>query len=169
MPATRGPEVSRPAEDIINEARALKEAGVVEVSLLGQNVNSYGMVEGIGARRAPIPGYPSFAELLRMVGRIGIPRVRFITSHPINFDDQIMEAIADTPSVCRFIHLPVQSGSNRLLKRMAREYTREFYLDRASGELVYAPKPGEDPKRAEVIAPRLDTVLELRGDAPART
>jgi len=65
-----------------------------------------------------------------MVGRVGIPRVRFITSHPINFDDEIIEAIADTPAVCRFIHLPVQSGSNRLLKRMAREYTREFYLER---------------------------------------
>jgi len=65
-----------------------------------------------------------------MVGRTGIPRVRFVTSHPVNFDDEIIEAIADTPAVCRFIHLPVQSGSNRILKRMAREYTREFYLDR---------------------------------------
>jgi tRNA-2-methylthio-N6-dimethylallyladenosine synthase len=130
VPATRGPEVSRPAEDIINEARSLKEAGVVEVSLLGQNVNSYGLVDGTGARRARLPGYPSFAELLRAVGRVGIPRVRFITSHPINLDDEIIEAIADTPAVCRYIHLPVQSGSNRVLKRMAREYTREFYLDR---------------------------------------
>lgn len=132
VPATRGPEVSRPAEDIINEARALKEAGVIEVSLLGQNVNSYGMAPGTGSRRALMPGYPSFAELLRMVGRAGIPRVRFITSHPINFDDETIEAVADTPAVCRFIHLPVQSGSNRVLKRMAREYTREFYLDRVS-------------------------------------
>lgn len=130
VPATRGPEVSRPAEDVIQEARALKEAGVVEVSLLGQNVNSYGLVDGTGSRRARLSGFPSFAELLRMVGRVGIPRVRFITSHPINFDDEIIEAIADTPSACRFIHLPVQSGSNRALKRMAREYTREFYLDR---------------------------------------
>ena len=130
VPATRGPEVSRPAEDIVAEARALKDAGVVQVSLLGQNVNSYGLVDGTGSRRARLPGYPSFAELLRMVGRVGIPRVRFITSHPINFDDEIIEAIADTPSVCRFIHLPVQSGSNRVLKRMAREYTREFYLER---------------------------------------
>ena len=130
VPATRGPEVSRPAADIINEARALKDAGIVEVSLLGQNVNSYGMVPGTGSRRALMPGYPSFAELLRMVGRIGIPRVRFVTSHPINFDDEIIEAIADTPAVCRYVHLPVQSGSNRILKRMAREYTREFYLDR---------------------------------------
>jgi len=130
VPATRGPEVSRPAQDIISEARALKEAGVVEVSLLGQNVNSYGMVPGTGSRRALLPGFPSFAELLRMVGRVGIPRVRFITSHPINFDDQIIEAITDAPAICRYVHLPVQSGSNRVLKRMAREYTREFYLDR---------------------------------------
>lgn len=130
VPTTRGPEVSRPAQDIIDEARALKEAGVIEVSLLGQNVNSYGLVDGTGSRRARLSGYPSFGELLRMVGRIGIPRVRFITSHPINFDDEIIESIADTPNVCRFIHLPVQSGSNRALKRMAREYTREFYLDR---------------------------------------
>jgi tRNA-2-methylthio-N6-dimethylallyladenosine synthase len=130
VPATRGAEVSRPAGDILDEARALRDAGVVEVTLLGQNVNSYGMVEGTGARRALMPGYPSFAELLRMVGRIGIPRVRFVTSHPINFDDSIIEAIADTPAVCRYIHLPVQSGSDRVLKRMAREYTRRFYLDR---------------------------------------
>lgn len=130
VPMTRGAEVSRPAEDIINEARALKDAGVVEVTLLGQNVNSYGLEPGTGARRALIDGYPSFAGLLRMVGRVGIPRVRFVTSHPVNFDDEIIEAIADTPSVCQYIHLPVQSGSNRVLKRMAREYTREFYLDR---------------------------------------
>jgi tRNA-2-methylthio-N6-dimethylallyladenosine synthase len=130
VPTTRGDEVSRPVEDIINEARALKEAGVTEVTLLGQNVNSYGLDVGTGTRRKLIAGFPSFAELLRMVGRVGIPRVRFVTSHPINFDDEIIEAIADTPAVCRYIHLPVQSGSNGVLKRMAREYTREFYLDR---------------------------------------
>lgn len=130
VPATRGDEVSRPAADIIAEAQALKDAGVTEVTLLGQNVNSYGLDVGTGTRRKHLEGYPSFAELLRMVGRVGIPRVRFVTSHPINFDDEIIEAIADTPAVCRYIHLPVQSGSNRILKRMAREYTREFYLDR---------------------------------------
>src|SRR5262249_14289050 len=130
VPTTRGPELSRPAEDILNEVRALNSAGVAEVTLLGQNVNSYGMVPGTGARRALLPGYPSFAELLRMVGRTGIPRVRFVTSHPINFDDQIIEAITDAPAICRYVHLPVQSGSNRVLKRMVREYTREFYLDR---------------------------------------
>lgn len=129
VPATRGPEVSRPARDIIEEARALKEAGVLEVTLLGQNVNSYGMAPGTGARRPLLDGFPCFADLLRMVGRVGIPRVRFVTSHPVNFDDRIIEAIADTPAVCRYIHLPVQSGSNRVLKRMAREYDREFYLN----------------------------------------
>jgi tRNA-2-methylthio-N6-dimethylallyladenosine synthase len=132
VPATRGPEVSRPAEDILNEVRALKDAGVVEVTLLGQNVNSYGMVAGTGSRRALLPGYPSFSELLRMVGRLGIPRVRFVTSHPVNFDDEIIEAIADTPAVCRYIHLPVQSGSDRVLKRMAREYNRDYYMDRVA-------------------------------------
>ena len=130
VPTTRGDEVSRPADDILAEARALHEAGVVEVTLLGQNVNSYGLAEGTGTRRRPLPGYPSFADLLRMVGRTGIPRLRFVTSHPINFDDDIIEAIADTSAVCRYIHLPVQSGSDRVLKRMAREYTRDFYLDR---------------------------------------
>jgi tRNA-2-methylthio-N6-dimethylallyladenosine synthase len=130
VPTTRGPEVSRPAEDIINEARALKDAGVAEVTLLGQNVNSYGLAPGTGTHRALMPGSPSFADLLRMVGRVGIPRVRFVTSHPVNLDDEIIESIADTPAICRYIHLPVQSGSNRVLKRMAREYTREFYLDR---------------------------------------
>jgi tRNA-2-methylthio-N6-dimethylallyladenosine synthase len=130
VPQTRGAEVSRPARDILDEARALKEAGVAEITLLGQNVNSYGLAEGTGTRRRRLPGCPSFAELLRMVGRVGIPRLRFVTSHPVNFDDEIIEAIADTPAVCRYIHLPVQSGSSRVLKRMAREYTREFYLDR---------------------------------------
>jgi tRNA-2-methylthio-N6-dimethylallyladenosine synthase len=65
-----------------------------------------------------------------MVGRTGIPRVRFVTSHPVNFDDRIIEAIAATPAICRYIHLPVQSGSDRVLKRMAREYNREYYMDR---------------------------------------
>ena len=130
VPATRGPEVSRPAADILEEIRRLKQAGVVEVTLLGQNVNSYGMEPGTGSHRSLVDGYPSFGELLRMAGRIGIPRLRFVTSHPVNFEDSIIEAIADTPSVCRFIHLPVQSGSDRILKRMAREYNRAFYLNR---------------------------------------
>ncbi len=130
VPTTRGAEVSRSADDIVKEVEALRDAGVVEVSLLGQNVNSYGLEPGLGPNRKLLPGFPSFADLLRRVGRTGIPRLRFITSHPINFTDDIIEALAETPSVCRYIHLPVQAGSNRVLKRMAREYTREYYLDR---------------------------------------
>lgn len=130
VPTTRGPEVSRHPDDILREVEALRDAGVVEVSLLGQNVNSYGLQYGTSEHRQLIPGFPSFAELLRKVGQVGIPRVRFITSHPMNFSEDLVYAIAETPAVCRYIHLPVQSGSNRILRRMAREYTREFYIKR---------------------------------------
>ncbi len=122
VPRTRGGiEVSRPPEVILEEIEGLKRAGVVEVTLLGQNVNSYGKDR---------PDYPSFAELLRMVGALGLPRVRFLTSHPVNFTEDIVRAIADTPAIARYIHLPVQSGSDRILKRMAREYRRSDYLKR---------------------------------------
>lgn len=120
VPSTRGPEVSRPAGLILQEARAMKEHGVQEVVLLGQNVNSY----GLGDRTLP-----SFAELLRMVARVGIPRVRFTTSHPMNFTSDVIDAIAEEPNVCNYIHLPAQSGSDRVLRRMAREYRRERYLE----------------------------------------
>ncbi len=122
VPRTRGGvEVSRPPEAILEEIESLKKAGVVEVTLLGQNVNSYGNDRS---------DYPSFAELLRMVGELGIPRVRFLTSHPVNFTEEIVRAIAETPAVTRYIHLPVQSGSDRVLRRMAREYRRADYLKR---------------------------------------
>jgi len=119
VPTSRGPEVSRPVEAILNEAEAMRSAGVQEIYLLGQNVNSYGL---------GLPGYPSFAELLKLVAATGIPRVKFTTSHPMNFTSDIIDAIAETPNVCDFIHLPVQSGSDRVLRRMAREYRRERYL-----------------------------------------
>ncbi len=122
VPRTRGGvEVSRPPELILEEIERLKAAGVVEVTLLGQNVNSYGNDR---------PDYPNFAELLRMVGELGIPRVRFLTSHPVNFTEEIVRAIAETPAITRYIHLPVQSGSDRILRRMAREYRRADYLRR---------------------------------------
>ncbi len=120
VPTTRGPEVSRPVEAILTEAQAMHEAGVQEVVLLGQNVNSYGLKDA---------GLPSFAELLRLVAQVGIPRVKFTTSHPMNFTSDIIDVIADEPNVCSFIHLPVQSGSDAVLRRMAREYRRERYLD----------------------------------------
>jgi tRNA-2-methylthio-N6-dimethylallyladenosine synthase len=120
VPTTRGPEVSRPLAAIVHEARAMRDAGVQEVVLLGQNVNSYGLHD---------PALPSFAELLRLVARIGIPRVKFTTSHPMNFTSDVIDAIRDEPNVCDYIHLPVQSGSDRILRRMAREYRRDRYLE----------------------------------------
>jgi tRNA-2-methylthio-N6-dimethylallyladenosine synthase len=120
VPTTRGPEVSRPAEAVLAEAKAMVASGVEEVYLLGQNVNSYGLGD---------PALPSFAELLRMVARTGIPRVKFTTSHPMNFTSDVIDAIAEEPNVCNYIHLPVQSGSDRVLRRMAREYRRERYLE----------------------------------------
>ena len=120
VPQTRGPEVSRPLEAIMEEAEAMRARGVQEIYLLGQNVNSYGL---------NAPGLPSFAELLRMVAATGIPRVKFTTSHPMNFTSDIVDAIAETENVCSYVHLPVQSGSDRVLRRMAREYRRERYLD----------------------------------------
>ena len=123
VPTTRGPQVSRAPGDILRELDTLLEAGVQEVTLLGQNVNAYGVDQG-----ARLAGYPSFAELLRMVGRSGVRRVKFTTSHPMNFTEDVAAAIGETPAICEFVHLPVQSGSDRVLRRMAREYNREKYL-----------------------------------------
>jgi len=120
VPQTRGPEVSRPLAAILHEARAMRDQGVEEVVLLGQNVNSYGRDD---------PAVPSFAELLRAVADVGFPRVKFTTSHPMNFTSDVIDAIAETPGVCDYVHLPVQSGSDRVLRRMAREYRRERYLE----------------------------------------
>ena len=123
VPTTRGPQVSRHPDDILRELDSLLAAGVQEVTLLGQNVNAYGVDQG-----AKLAGYPTFAELIRMVGRSGVQRVKFTTSHPMNFTEDVAAAIGETPAMCEYIHLPVQSGSNRVLRRMAREYTREKYL-----------------------------------------
>lgn len=119
VPQTRGPEVSRPLEAILQEAEAMRQAGTQELYLLGQNVNSYGLDD---------PSLPSFAELLRRVAGVGIPRVKFTTSHPMNFTSDIIDAIAEEENICNFIHLPVQSGSDRVLRRMGREYRRDRYL-----------------------------------------
>jgi len=120
VPQTRGPEVSRPLAAILSEAEAMRARGVEEVVLLGQNVNSYGRDD---------PGLPSFAQLLREVAAVGFPRVKFTTSHPMNFGSDLIDAIAETPNVCDQVHLPVQSGSDRVLRRMAREYRRARYLE----------------------------------------
>lgn len=121
VPFTRGRERSRTSTSVLNEARRMADSGYTEVQLLGQNVNSY---------RDP-EGKCSFAELLAAVGQIpGIRRVRFTTSHPRDFTREIVEAIDSVPTLCDHVHLPVQSGSSRVLHLMQREYTREWYLER---------------------------------------
>ncbi|MBE3553142.1 MAG: tRNA (N6-isopentenyl adenosine(37)-C2)-methylthiotransferase MiaB [Kyrpidia tusciae] len=119
VPFTRGRERSRLPEDVVAEVKQLAEEGIREVTLLGQNVNDYGLDLGD----------VDFADLLQQVARIpGIERVRFTTSNPWNFTDKLIDVIAAEEAICEHIHLPVQSGNNRILKRMNRGYTRETYL-----------------------------------------
>jgi len=121
VPYTRGKERSRGSASVLEEARHIADMGYTEIQLLGQNVNSY---------RDP-EGKLSFAELLAEVGQVGgIRRVRFTTSHPRDFTRDIVHAIDAVPTLCDHVHLPVQSGSSRILKAMAREYTRDWYLER---------------------------------------
>ena len=117
VPYTRGRERSRKKEDIINEVIDLKNKGYKEVTLLGQNVNAYG--KDIGE---------SFADLLECVAKTGIDRIRFVTSHPWNFTDSMIDIIAKYDNIMPYIHLPLQSGSTSILKRMNRRYTKEEYL-----------------------------------------
>ncbi len=127
VPYTRGRERSRDVESILREVCDLRDRGYKEVTLLGQNVNSYRIPAGSSE------GDLSFAGLLRMVART-VPemRVRFTTSHPKDMSDDTLRVIAGEPNVCRHIHLHVQSGSNRILQLMNRKYTREWYLDRVA-------------------------------------
>jgi tRNA-2-methylthio-N6-dimethylallyladenosine synthase len=121
VPFTRGKERSRTSESVLAEARQMADLGYTEIQLLGQNVNSY---------KDPA-GKKSFAELLAAVGEVpGIHRVRFTTSHPRDFGRDIVKAIDAVPTLCDHVHLPVQSGSNRVLNAMQRLYTREQYLER---------------------------------------
>ena len=129
VPYTRGRERSRDVESILRECRDLENKGFKEVTLLGQNVNSY------KATTAPaLPsgeGVVTFPELLRLVAReVPNMRVRFTTSHPKDMSDETLRVIAEEPNICHHIHLPVQSGSDRILKLMNRKYTREWYMDR---------------------------------------
>lgn len=123
VPFTRGKERSRTSDSVLAEARKMADAGYTDIQLLGQNVNSY---------RDPV-GKKSFAELLAAVGEIsGLKRVRFTTSHPRDFTRDIIEAIDACPPLCDHVHLPVQSGSTRVLSAMQRDYSREQYLERIS-------------------------------------
>jgi tRNA-2-methylthio-N6-dimethylallyladenosine synthase len=124
VPGTRGPERSRSSASVLEEVRRLADSGYTEIQLLGQTVNSY---------RDPLPLGMNFVELLRAVASVnGIRRVRFTTSHPNDFHREIVEAIDEIPALCDHVHLPVQSGSTRVLKAMRRTYSREEYLEKIS-------------------------------------
>ena len=126
VPYTRGRERSRDVDSILREVRDLRNQGYREVTLLGQNVNSYGL--SLTASHSSLS--PSFAQLLRLVAReVPQMRVRFTTSNPEDMSEDILHAIAEEPNLCPHIHFPVQSGSNHILKLMNRKYTREQYLD----------------------------------------
>ncbi len=126
VPALRGREVDRSPEDILTEVRSLVDQGVLEITLLGQNVNAYGV-------SFADPALPrdrgAFAALLRQCGRVeGLERVRFTSPHPAEFSDDVIEAMAHTPNVCPALHMPLQSGSDRILRAMRRSYRAERYL-----------------------------------------
>ena len=140
VPYTRGAERSRDPHSIVREARELFENGYKEVNLLGQNVDSYlwkecrkGAAEGVPTGDAEESEVVNFAKLLEMVAAISPElRVRFSTSHPKDISDEVIETIAAHGNICRHIHLPVQSGSSRLLEKMRRKYDREWYLERVA-------------------------------------
>ncbi|MDO5328178.1 MAG: tRNA (N6-isopentenyl adenosine(37)-C2)-methylthiotransferase MiaB [Clostridia bacterium] len=133
VPYVRGRERSRGADDILREVEALQKQGVQEIMLLGQNVNSYGN---------DVPGGVTFPQLLHKVSETGIPRIRFMTSHPKDLSDELIEEMASNPVLCRHLHLPVQSGSNRILAAMNRRYTRESYLEKVEKIRRAAPDVG---------------------------
>ena len=140
VPYTRGRERSREVESIIAEVLDLQQKGYKEVTLLGQNVNSYRFESEDGKGGKVVTGFP---QLLRKVAA-AVPnmRVRFTTSHPKDMSDETLQVIADCPNVCRHIHLPVQSGSNRILQLMNRKYTREWYLERVAAIRRIVPDCG---------------------------
>jgi tRNA-2-methylthio-N6-dimethylallyladenosine synthase len=149
VPFTRGPERSRTSASVMEEAKRLADSGYTEIQLLGQNVNSY---------RDPSPAGWDFATLLDRVGSIpGLRRVRFTTSHPRDFVKPIIDAIDSNPNLCNHVHLPVQSGSSRMLERMDRLYTREQYMERI-GWMKAARRP---------IAITTDIIIGFPGETEA--
>ena len=163
VPYTRGKERSRRSESVMAEARKMADSGFTEIQLLGQNVNSY----------CDPDGQRSFAELLAAVGEVGgIRRVRFTTSHPRDFTRDSVEAIDAVPTLCDHVHLPVQSGSSKVLRLMAREYTRDQYLERigwirearrpiSMTTDIIAGFPGETPEDFEET---MDLLAEVQYD-----
>jgi len=177
VPFSRGPERSRPFDEIVEEARTIAAAGFREVTLLGQNVNSYGhdlpaeprfghiRTERWAGRQLDLGSRPDLAELIRAIDGIrtadgvpAIPRLRFITSHPWDLSDRLIEVMADCPSLCEALHLPVQSGDDDVLRRMGRQYTTEHYLERLAK--IRAAVPG--------IAISTDVIVGFCGETEAQ-
>jgi tRNA-2-methylthio-N6-dimethylallyladenosine synthase len=166
VPSVRGKEISRPFDDVVAEVERLAGAGTVEVTLLGQNVNSYG--RDLTRRR------PLFADLLRRVGSVeGIRRVRWTSPHPKDLRPETVAAMAEVPSICEHLHLPLQSGSNRVLAAMHRGYTAERYLEKLTAARRAVPDlavttdlivgfPGETE---DDFAATLEVVAEARFDS----
>ncbi len=136
VPYVRGREQSRPAKDIVAEATDLADHGIKEIFLLGQNVAGYGM-SGSKKKSSSSP----FADLLRELNKIEpIKRIRFTSPHPLYFNDELIKAVAELPKVCKNIHLPLQSGSDAILKKMNRNYTAEYYLDIVAKLKILVPQ-----------------------------
>jgi tRNA-2-methylthio-N6-dimethylallyladenosine synthase len=173
VPSVRGGEISRPMEDLLAEASMLAASGVTEITVLGQNVNSYG--RDITGRR------PLFAQLLRALGEVeGIERVRFTSPHPKDLRPETIAAMVETPNVCNQLHLPLQSGSNRVLAAMRRGYRVERYsrssAPRAPPFLIWRSPPTSSwafPARATPISmrrwkwsPRASSIWPTRSSSP---
>ena len=138
VPTTRGREISRPVADILEEVRLQVNRGIKEITLLGQNVNSYGCTNPVAEKITEKP--IGFADLLKMVAEIpGVQRLRFTTSNPQDLSTELMQCFRDLPNLCHHFHLPVQAGSNAVLKKMQRKYTREIYLDKVEELRSYCP------------------------------
>ena len=169
VPVTRGEEISIPSNLIVQEVQKAVDAGAKEVTLLGQNVNNYG-------RRfsTQIDGAQNFTELLREVSKVeGLERIRFTSPHPLHMDDEFLQEFASNPKVCKQIHVPLQSGSTRLLKEMKRGYTKEWFLNRCQKIKELVPEatistdiivgfPGESD---EDFADTMDVLEKVRFDA----
>lgn len=165
VPYVRGRERSREIEEIIKEATDLARSGIKEVTLLGQNVNSYGK---------DLENYYDFADLIEEVSKVeGIERIRFMTSHPKDLSDKLIETIANNKKVCKQLHLPIQCGSNKILKKMNRKYTKEEYLEKIMKVKEKVPNitlttdiivgfPGEDNEDFEHT---LDVLKKVRYDS----
>ena len=135
VPATRGREISRPVADILEEVTLLVDQGICEITLLGQNVNSYGCTNSVADSQV------GFADLLAMVAQVsGVKRLRFTSSNPQDLSEDLMQRFKDFENICPHFHLPAQSGSNDVLKRMHRKYTREVYLEKVQGLRSYCPE-----------------------------